>query len=216
MIHNAVKDVDGHSYDAVRIGDQVWLQTDLRAKHYRDGSRIVPAQDEYNYSDTKPYRVDEYLVEKLCLYNWSAVADPRGLCPRGLARVLQADWDTLEAFLGADSVYVKGKNPKNIAKALSSTQWPDWLEYEEYYAAKAYTVGYRPATTNNATGFSAYPWPYYDGRHYGGVSFAAFWIPDAVNESEAGSVKIYGNGVALHKQPDLKGYFYAVQCVKGK
>ena len=51
--------------------------------------------------------------------------------------------------------------------------------------------------------------------HYGGVSFAAFWTPDAINKSKAWSVKIYGNGAALHKQPDLKGYFYLVRCVKG-
>lgn len=222
IILDAVTDVDGNSYDAVRIGKQVWLQTDLRTKHYRDGSAI-PHQiyvdgkwNDNDFSYTEPFWAEEYTYGELCLYNWSAVADPRGLCPDGWHVATKQDWDKLEAFLGVDSVYVKGKNPKNIAKALSSTQWPDGSENEGYYAAKAYTVGYRPTTTNNATGFSAFPWPYYDGRHYGGMLFAAFWTPDAINKSKAWSVKIYGNGAALHKQPDLKGYFYMVRCVKGE
>lgn len=222
VIPNAVTDVEGNSYDAVRIGKQVWLQTDLRTKHYRDGSAI-PHQiyvdgkwNDNDFSYTEPFWAEEYTYGELCLYNWSAVADPRGLCPDGWHVSTKQDWDKLEAFLGVDSEYVKGKNPKNIAKAISSTQWSDGSESEEYYAAKAYTVGYRPATTNNATGFSAFPWPYYDGRHYGGMLFAAFWTPDAINKSKAWSVKIYGNGAALHKQPDLKGYFYMVRCVKGE
>ena len=75
----------------------------------------------------------------------------------------EQDWDELEAYLGVDGVCVKGENPKNIAKALSSTQWPDWPEYEEYLDKKEHVVGHEPASTNNATGFSAFPWPYFDG-----------------------------------------------------
>ena len=222
VIPNAVTDVEGNSYDAVRIGKQVWMQTDLRTKHYRDGS-AVPHQiyvdgkwNDNDFSYTEPFWAEEYTYGELCLYNWSAVADPRGLCPDGWHVATKQDWNALETYLSSDTSYVKSDNPKHIAKALSSTQWPDWPEYEEYLDKKEHVVGQEPASTNNATGFSAFPWPYFDGRHYGTYTVAAYWTPNGIDKSKAWSVKIYGNGAALHKQPDLKGYFYLVRCVKGE
>ena len=222
VIPNAVTDVEGNSYDAVRIGKQVWMQTDLRAKHYRDGS-AVPHQiyvdgkwNDNDFSYTEPFWAEEYTYGELCLYNWSAVADPRGLCPDGWHVATKQEWNALETYLSSDTSYVKSDNPKHISKALSSTQWPDWPEYEEYLDKKEHVVGHEPASTNNATGFSAFPWPYFDGRHYGTYTVAAYWTPNGIDKSKAWSVKIYGNGAALHKQPDLKGYFYLVRCVKGE
>ena len=220
VIRNAVKDVDGNSYDAVRIGKQVWMQTDLRTKHYQDGS-AVPHQihvdgkwNDNDFSYTEPFWAEEYMYGELCLYNWPAVSDPRGLCPDGWRVATKQDWDALETYLGADTSYVKGDNPKHIAKALSSAQWPDWPEYEEYLDKKEHVVGYEPTSTNNATGFSAFPWPYFDGRHYGGIIFAAYWTPNAISKSKAWAVKIHGNGATLNIKPDEKGYYYMVRCVR--
>ena len=44
-ILNAVSDADGNSYDAVRIGKQVWMQTNLRTKHFRDGLSVRCLRD---------------------------------------------------------------------------------------------------------------------------------------------------------------------------
>ncbi|MBQ7550723.1 MAG: fibrobacter succinogenes major paralogous domain-containing protein [Bacteroidales bacterium] len=40
VIPNAVTDIDGNSYDAVRIGDQIWMASNLRTTHYADGEEI--------------------------------------------------------------------------------------------------------------------------------------------------------------------------------
>ena len=37
IIPNAVTDYDGNSYDAVRIGEQVWMASNLRTTHYLKG-----------------------------------------------------------------------------------------------------------------------------------------------------------------------------------
>lgn len=75
VIRNAVQDVDGNSYDAVRIGDQVWMATNLKTTHYADGTEIPQGT---TISDTTAYRycpsnnpqtVDKYGY----LYNWPAV-----------------------------------------------------------------------------------------------------------------------------------------------
>ena len=51
IIRNAVTDVDGNKYDAVKLGDQVWMQTNLRTKHYRDGSSIEQGTDNISAHD---------------------------------------------------------------------------------------------------------------------------------------------------------------------
>ena len=40
IIRFAVKDYDGNIYDAIRLGEQVWLATNLRTTHYADGDAI--------------------------------------------------------------------------------------------------------------------------------------------------------------------------------
>ena len=211
VIHEAVIDVDGNAYDAVQIGKQVWMQTDLCTRHFCDGSPIPHPtlencdSDYKDFSDTEPYWIEEYFTGKPCLYNWSAVASLRGLCPKGWRVASKQDWEELESYLDNSGLGLK---------ALSSTQWPDWIEYEKYDRAESKTPGYQPATTNNAMGFSAYPWPDYDGRHYGGQTYAAYWTASSSSKDYAWSVKIYGNAAALHKEPDLKGYYYMVRCVK--
>ena len=65
IIHNAVTDIDGNHYDAVKIGDQVWMAENLRTTHYADGT-VIPAGGD-NFSDTDPYFYDNG-----CFYNWPA------------------------------------------------------------------------------------------------------------------------------------------------
>ena len=49
-IPDAVTDVDGNHYDAVRIGDQVWMKQYLRTTRYADGTEIP--QSTFSSSDT--------------------------------------------------------------------------------------------------------------------------------------------------------------------
>ena len=39
FIPNAVTDIDGNSYDAVRIGEQVWMASNLRTTKYADNTQ---------------------------------------------------------------------------------------------------------------------------------------------------------------------------------
>lgn len=72
-----IKDYDGNKYDAVKIGNQVWIASNLKTEHYADGSEI-PMAGEDTFSRTEPYRycpdgnhqnVNDYGY----LYNWPAV-----------------------------------------------------------------------------------------------------------------------------------------------
>ena len=40
VLPNAVTDMDGNSYSAVKIGEQVWMKENLRTTKYADGTPI--------------------------------------------------------------------------------------------------------------------------------------------------------------------------------
>lgn len=104
VIRNAVKDIDGNKYDAVKIGNQVWMASNLRTTRYADGTAI-PLGEIGTYSFTEPYHYvsgsygsnEENMVNVSTyglLYNWKAVmwnwsssntnpSGVQGICPTG-------------------------------------------------------------------------------------------------------------------------------------
>ena len=69
VIYNAVTDYDGNSYDAVRIGNQVWMASNLRTTRYANGDAIPEGTN----SDTLPLRFAVPQADNPYygyLYNW--------------------------------------------------------------------------------------------------------------------------------------------------
>jgi uncharacterized protein (TIGR02145 family) len=103
-------DIDGNIYDTVAIGTQVWMSKNLRVSKYRNGDPIPTNLSNTTWQNTTSgaYAIynntaaNDSIYGKL--YNWYAVADPRGLCPTGWHVPSDAEWTTLENFLGGSSV----------------------------------------------------------------------------------------------------------------
>jgi uncharacterized protein (TIGR02145 family) len=156
VIPNAVKDVDGNKYDAVRIGNQVWMKSNLRTTHFRDGSPISQGGGYENDEETPFYykpttlQVPTYDEKTYGLYyNEKAVVDERGLCPEGWHVPSGAEWTKLEEYVGSKSEYIYEGKPSNIAKALASN-----MGWEESNIPGS--PGHEQEK-NNATGFTAIP-----------------------------------------------------------
>lgn len=160
IIKNAVSDIDGNVYDAVHIGNQVWMKENLRTTHYADGTSIPQGNStseiQRYYPDDNSENVEKYGY----LYNWSAVmhgesssnANPsgvQGICPDGWHVPSKSEWEELENYLSSQCAYRYGLDKKKIAKALASEN--DWASND--YPS---TVGNHPSL-NNSTGFSAVP-----------------------------------------------------------
>jgi uncharacterized protein (TIGR02145 family) len=150
-------DIDGNTYQTLQIGTQLWMKENLKTTRYRDGSAIPTNLSNSQWENTTrgAYAIydNEPENDKIYgkLYNWYAVADPRGLCPVGWHVPSDAEWATLENFLGGTKV-AGGK-----MKTTNSWTSPN-------------------AKANNYSGFSGFPGGYRNGiGYYGNVGGNGGW-----------------------------------------
>ena len=91
-----VTDIDGNSYQTVKIGDQWWMAENLRVTHFRNGEDI---------SSYCAYNNEEYIAEIYgYLYYWNAVTDDRKIAPTGWKVPSDEDWEILIETLGGEGV----------------------------------------------------------------------------------------------------------------
>lgn len=163
LIPDAVTDFDGNHYDAVQIGDQVWMAQNLRTTHYAHGEGMMHdhlssnAHRIYYYPNDNEDDVETYGL----LYNWVAavcgisldsVNNPyglQGICPDGWHIPSDAEWTQLTDYVSSCRYYSCSGDVDAIAKALADTNL--W--------ASSYIDGAvgNDLSANNATGFSARP-----------------------------------------------------------
>lgn len=224
VLPQAVTDIDGNSYDAVQIGNQVWMAENLRTTKYADGTTIPMGSTN---SETEPYRYapgpnqsNEENMDNVArygyLYNWPAVmhgassseANPsgvQGICPDGWHVPSDAEWTQLIDYMKTQPEYTASGNADHLAKALAAT-W-GWNSSNETDA-----VG-NDLNANNATGFSALPAGTCWGSFGGFGIVAHFW---SCRESDG-----YAMNRNLHNQfPMVFGGYYdrfngfSVRCVR--
>ena len=96
-----VKDIDGNSYNTVKIGDQVWFVENLKVARFRNGDTIPEAGNKESWAKAnylgQPawcYVNNDPSTDSIYgkLYNWYAVSDPRGLAPEGFRIPAYEDW----------------------------------------------------------------------------------------------------------------------------
>jgi uncharacterized protein (TIGR02145 family) len=107
---NSLYDVDGHTYKTVVIGNQEWMQENLRTSKYLSGEPIPLVSDNMEWQSLGAgaycWYDHQHLEENINgkLYNWYAVIDSRKLCPTGWRIPSGADWVELINFLGGANV----------------------------------------------------------------------------------------------------------------
>lgn len=178
IIENAVTDVDGNTYKAVKLGDQVWMAENLRTTKYADNTSI-PLGNTYSY--TVAYRYcpnndSSNVATYGYLYNWKAVmrnsssssnnpSGVQGICPNGWHVPSEAEWTQLSEYLSES--YYCSTNYEHNAKAIASTT--GWSSSTIECA-----IGNDP-NSNNITGFTAVPAGKYYSHYRGFGDEAYFW-----------------------------------------
>ena len=220
VLYDVVTDIDGNSYDAVRIGDQIWMAENLRTTRYANGTSIplgtsTSTITSYRYNpNDNANNVPTYGY----LYNWPAVmhgassseANPsgvQGICPDGWHVPSDAEWTQLTNYVGSQTQYQFDNSSDNIAKALASTT--GWNSSTETCA-----VGNNPST-NNATGFSALPaGRYYYGSYNNFGYNANFWSATEDNDNLAYYRGLYYIDASVFRLGSNPYCGFSVRCVK--
>lgn len=225
-----VKDYDGNIYKTVQLGSQCWMAENLRTTHYTDG-REIPLGENRSAKVT-PFRYypdnNSSNVSTLgYLYNYSAAAYgisyskvaglERGrLCPDGWHVSTHNDWQVLVKYLLDQDKFVCENSSRlyktHIAKALASQT--KWLSS----GGDVCNVGFN-LSTNNSTGFSAYPTGKFKKGDYTDFgSECYFWT---VSESYTENVFVWflsSDLSDLYRDDfsDKTEYGFSVRCVRDK
>jgi len=118
-----VTDYDGNTYETVQIGTQTWMKQNLKVTHYRNGDAIPNVTDNTAWTALTTGAYCNYSNDVATadiygkLYNYYTVVDNRNLCPAGWHVPSDAEWTTLETYLGGSNV-AGGK-----LKEIGTTHW---------------------------------------------------------------------------------------------
>ena len=134
----------------------------------------------------------------------------RGICPKGWHVPSDANWTDLVNYLGTHADYWCGDTNVNTAKALSDTQYWQYINNGDVCV-----VGYAMAD-NNATGFSAFPaGKVNESGVYGTVQrFASFWTSSFHATSYAYSYYLVFSGSQLCRTIGGKLTGHSVRCIR--
>lgn len=206
VIKNAVTDIDGNSYDAVKIGDKIWMASNLKTTHYANGDSIPRPANDGTIFTSEDYiaapggnwdNVDDYGL----LYSYWAAT--KGVCPDGWHLSTAQDWYDLEQAIINEPKYLEKST--TVAKAVSSTK--HWNAVSNFG-----TPGFQ-TSTNNSTGFSAVPADYYSGYVEPVGTLAAFWYYNPTGTNTCGKfLSLTQTGLTDNKYDSQ--YALSVRCVK--
>jgi len=205
-----VTDIDGNVYQTVKIGDQWWMAENLKVTNYRNGDQIDHVTDNTNWSNLTTGAYCEYdnnssnVATYGRLYNWYAVSDSCNIAPVGWHVPSDAEWKTLEIYLGmsqsdADDI---GWRDTDEGGKLKETGIAHWVS---------------PNTgATNESGFSALPGGYrYSNGTYGGMGYYAhIWSSSESGSNYAWFRLLSYDDSLVGRGGYGKRYGFSVRCVR--
>lgn len=213
-----VTDIEGNVYRTVTIGTQVWMAENLKSTRYNDGTAIplvtsgnvwaIPSTPGYCwYNNDEAANIKTYGA----LYNWYAVDSAsnggKNVCPAGWHLPEDSLWTILNDYL-TNHGFGHGGSGTNIAKSMASAS--GWTE-----APAEGDIGY-DQSTNNSSGFAAFPCGYrdFDGTFDAAGSFTGWWTDTEYDQGNAWSRVMIYSGNNLSRLENSKEVGYSVRCVK--
>lgn len=208
--NDEVVDADGNVYKIVKIGEQIWMQSNLKTTKYNDGTAIQYYAGALSYTETSDwekntnktaaytyYKNDKTFIEKYgLLYNHKAVKTEK-LCPEGWTVPNRTQWKELADFAGGELGQMAAATP------LKATEGWDVTSGKE-------------CNGTNTTGFTALPSGscHYFGTYSAAGSQAFWWASNGPSDD----TPFYAELAHYQKQMYLSyteaGKGFAIRCIK--
>lgn len=185
--------------DTVRIGAQTWMNKNLDVDKYRNGDIIPKVTDpaEWAALTTGAWcyyeNFDDNGKTYGKLYNWYAVADPRGLAPQGWHVPSATEWLTLIQYLG--DVGIAGGKLKEAGTA-------HWAAPNE--------------GADNSSGFTALPggWRFYNGEFSNILTNGYWWTSTPYDEKKSWYATMFSINTNAIRNGYHNNFGFSVRCVK--
>jgi len=201
---SAVIDIEGNTYKTVKIGDQIWMQENLKATKYNDGTPLS-TENEFAVYDLKPIGGDtaKYYGK---LYAYEVVTSGKNVCPIGWHVPSVDEWSKLLIFVGGGDW-----QNNRIITGLKLSEKGTIAEGNGFW-----DVQKNPA--DNSSGFSARP----AGQAYYSASWGSFMGLGQTGNwwgiVDPTTAKVYGidgyNFSVNDTGEAYSGIAYSIRCVK--
>lgn len=185
--------------ETVTIGTQVFMAKNLDVETYSNGDPIQyvnSAKSAFNpmgNGEKGAYCRYNFNPSETKLYNWYAVVDPRGICPKGFHVPTSSEWRTLYNYLGATTISGMRGAYRGVSGQLKDKSW-----------------GY---TATNRSGFTALPTGllrfYYPVEFDGKGIYTFYWGFD-----NGYSFQLKQEDDILYEFNSDKYNMYCVRCLK--
>ena len=205
-----VTDIEGRSYNTVKIGNQWWMAENLAVKLYNDSTPIFEVQITDNDTiwanqTTGAFcKVEANNMRYGLYYNWFAVNNIKNIAPAGWHIPSDDEWKRLEIELGmsqtdADKTAWRGSKERDKLIEKKSYAWSESVDVP---------VG------NNESGFTGITsgCRLFNGAIGEGKS--AYWWTSSLNGNEAWYRSITFNHTNIFRYHTYKAYGFSVRCVK--
>jgi uncharacterized protein (TIGR02145 family) len=192
-------DVEGNIYKTVKIGNQEWMDENLKTTKFADGTDIPLVKDAEVWSNLTAsgycwYNNDKttYELPYGALYNGYSIVSGQ-LCPSGWHVPSKDEWLQLRDFLG-DSLKAGGK--------LKEAGLTHWLSPNN--------------GADNSSGFTAVPagLRYFEGTFSSVLSYTAFWASTDSTGNKAWFAGLYYGDAGFVIEQRLKNHGFSVRCIK--
>lgn len=199
-----VSDIEGNTYEAIKLGNYFWTTRNLETTKYNNGTPIKLSTNDntvwnspsgaYTNIEDKP----ENKSKMGLLYSWHTTNNPAKLCPKGWRIPSDSEWDDLFTFLG-------GKGVAGIQlKAESGWKNPEGIQDDPNgtndYMFNAIATGYRQMHKENFSFWQL-------------ESEATFWSATSKSANDASTITL-NRLKAVANRPSKKYLGRSVRCVK--
>ena len=192
--------------ETVTICGQVWMAKNLNVSKYRNGDDIGQVTDGNTWAGLESGAWCYYGNNTDTgttygkLYNFYAVADPRGLAPAGWHVASDAEWETLWLCLSATNNPFVGKAVGSQLKEAGTTHWK--------------TPNYK---ATNSSGFTGLPggWRDNDGTFAYIRSYGYWWSSTSdVTIANNWVWYMYYNNAYVYRSEYRPAYGFSVRCIR--